>query len=164
MDEVALELARHFPDALVGVTPQGWMRGIQAEGFVERRDWAPPSHLASCVEAAVFGEEDVESDASAIAELVSLFHITVVTKGAGGARLYIDGENVENLSAPVKEEVDPTGAGDIFAAAFFIGLASGQSPLSSARAATTLAAESVTGPGLAGVPTPEEARYLLLPR
>jgi sugar/nucleoside kinase (ribokinase family) len=52
--------------------------------------------------------------------------------------------------------VDATGAGDIFAAAFFIRLHTTRDPWEAARFATQLAAYSVTRPGLEGVPTQEE--------
>jgi sugar/nucleoside kinase (ribokinase family) len=53
-------------------------------------------------------------------------------------------------------EVDPTGAGDIFAAAFFARLYTTRDPWEAGRFATHLAAFSVTRHGLEGVPTREE--------
>ena len=51
---------------------------------------------------------------------------------------------------------DTTGAGDIFAAAFFFRLYTTRDPWESARFATQLAAASVTRIGLDGIPTQEE--------
>jgi len=51
---------------------------------------------------------------------------------------------------------DPTGAGDIFAAAFFTAHAESGDPLQAARLATAVAARSVTRRGLASVPTRQE--------
>jgi sugar/nucleoside kinase (ribokinase family) len=53
-------------------------------------------------------------------------------------------------------EVDATGAGDIFAAAFFTRLYLTRDPWEAARFATQLAAYSVMRVGLEGIPTPEE--------
>jgi sugar/nucleoside kinase (ribokinase family) len=53
-------------------------------------------------------------------------------------------------------QVDPTGAGDIFATAFFIAMASGAQPLAATRFAACLAARSVTRVGLASAPRLDE--------
>jgi sugar/nucleoside kinase (ribokinase family) len=60
------------------------------------------------------------------------------------------------------DEVDPTGAGDVFAAAFFSRLFTTRDPWESARFATLLSAHSVTRPGLDGIPTPEEINACLV--
>jgi len=52
--------------------------------------------------------------------------------------------------------VDTTGAGDIFATAFFFRLYATRDPWEAARFATQLAANSVTREGLNGIPTQEE--------
>jgi sugar/nucleoside kinase (ribokinase family) len=69
--------------------------------------------------------------------------------------LYWNGD-VRRFPAQEVTEVDPTGAGDIFAAAFFYRLYTTRDPWEAARFATQLATISVTRPGLRGVPTPEE--------
>jgi sugar/nucleoside kinase (ribokinase family) len=58
------------------------------------------------------------------------------------------------------EEVDPTGAGDIFAAAFFIRLQATRDPWEAARFATNLASYSVMRPGWKAFPTEEEVQSL----
>jgi sugar/nucleoside kinase (ribokinase family) len=60
------------------------------------------------------------------------------------------------------EEVDPTGAGDIFAAAFFFRLHATRDPWEAARFATNLAALSVARVGLEGIPTAEEVQSCLI--
>jgi sugar/nucleoside kinase (ribokinase family) len=75
--------------------------------------------------------------------------------------LYWNGD-LRRFSAPPEMEIDPVGAGDIFATAFFFRLYSTHDPWESARFATQLAANSVTRRGLAGVPTPEEVQYHLM--
>jgi sugar/nucleoside kinase (ribokinase family) len=62
----------------------------------------------------------------------------VVTLGSRGS-LVLSGGRLERVTArPVKGRVDPTGAGDAFAAAYVAGRAGGQSPVASARRATAL--------------------------
>ena len=60
------------------------------------------------------------------------------------------------------KEIDPTGAGDIFATSFFIRLRQTQDPWESARFATIIASRSVTRPTLDGVPTMEEVQQNLI--
>jgi sugar/nucleoside kinase (ribokinase family) len=62
----------------------------------------------------------------------------------------------------MEEEFDPTGAGDIFAAAFFVRLYLTRDPWESARFANQIAATSVTRGGLDGVPTQEEVQENLI--
>ena len=81
--------------------------------------------------------------------------ILVITEGASGSRVFWNGD-IRRFQPPLVSEIDPTGAGDIFAAAFFIRLNYTHNPWEAARFATHLAATSVTRPGLNGVPTPQE--------
>ncbi|HET6789000.1 MAG TPA: carbohydrate kinase family protein, partial [Aquabacterium sp.] len=57
---------------------------------------------------------------------------------------------------PKVKEVDATGAGDIYAAAFFVRLYTTRDPWEAARFATQFAAYSVSRPGLEGIPTEQE--------
>ena len=50
-------------------------------------------------------------------------------------------------------EVDPTGAGDVFAAAFLIRLQETQDPIAAARFANATASFCVQAPGVTGIPT-----------
>ena len=56
-------------------------------------------------------------------------------------------------AVPSRRVVDPTGAGDVFAAVWFARLAAGESALAAARYAVAAAACTVERVGLAGVPT-----------
>ncbi len=105
--------------------------------------------------AAVFSIEDVECDESRIEEFAASCPVLAVTEAAQGVRLYWHGD-VRRFRPPVVTEVDATGAGDIFAAAFFARLYTTRDPWEAARFANQIAAISVTRPGLQGVPTPEE--------
>lgn len=65
----------------------------------------------------------------------------VVTLGSRGS-LVLAGGRLEQVAArPATDRVDPTGAGDAFAAVYLAGRAGGQSPLASARRATALVGE-----------------------
>jgi sugar/nucleoside kinase (ribokinase family) len=107
------------------------------------------------VGAAVLSVEDLEKDERRIDEMAALCHVLAVTEGNQGARLYWNGD-VRRFRPPRVEVVDETGAGDIFAACFFARLSTTRDPWEAARFATQLSAISVSRPGLAGIPTPEE--------
>ena len=54
---------------------------------------------------------------------------------------------------PLERVVDPTGAGDVFAAAYLVGYRETGEPLEAARFASCAASICVEAGGLAGVPT-----------
>jgi len=153
--EVEPGLVRSFPSGLIGVTPQGWLRGWTKDGRVFKSEWPEASFVLPRVGAAVLSVEDLEKDERRIDEMAALCHVLAVTEGNQGARLYWNGD-VRRFRPPRVEVVDETGAGDIFAACFFARLSTTRDPWEAARFATQLSAISVSRPGLAGIPTPEE--------
>ncbi len=153
--EVDAALVTAFPGALVGVTPQGWLRTWDGDGRVYPCAWPDQDWVLPRLDALVFSLEDVGGDELLVAGWAAHTPVLVVTRGAQGATLYVRGKPV-HVPAPRVGEVDPTGAGDIFAAAFFIGLRQTGNPYEAAQVATCLAAASVTRRGLEGIPTPAE--------
>jgi sugar/nucleoside kinase (ribokinase family) len=87
--------------------------------------------------------------------------VMVVTEGAAGARVYWNGD-VRSIRPPQVEELESTGAGDIFAAAFFIRHHHTRDPWEAARFATQVAAQSVTRRGLESAPTQDEMMEALI--
>jgi sugar/nucleoside kinase (ribokinase family) len=148
-------LAEAFPGALVGVTPQGWMRAWDQAGRVRATDWPGAEALLPHVDAAVMSIHDVEKDEALIARFAALAPIMVVTTGATGCRVYTGGE-MRRVPVRPRPEVDPTGAGDIFAAAFFVELRQTGDPWAAAHFANQVAALSVVRRGWAGTPTRDE--------
>ena len=159
--EVEPGLVRHFPNSLVGVTPQGWLRYWDAEGHVHASEWPEAAFTLQQSGAAVLSIEDVLNDEGRIEEMASAARILVVTEGAAGARVYWNGD-VRRFRPPVEVEIDATGAGDVFAAAFFTRLYLTRDPWESARFANLIAANSVTRRGLEGIPTSEEVQEFLI--
>ena len=159
--EVEPGLIRHFPTSLVGITPQGWLREWDESGNVHFSEWPEASFTLQQAGAAVLGIEDVLKDENRIEEMASASRILVVTEGAAGARVYWNGD-VRRFQAPQVEEIDSTGAGDIFAAAFFVRLYLTRDPWESARFANQIAAASTTRQGFDGIPTPEEIQEYMV--
>jgi sugar/nucleoside kinase (ribokinase family) len=153
--EVSPRIFKYVQDSFLGVTPQGWLREWDADGLVRVSHWEEGAMVLNRADAAVLSREDVLNDPAQIERLASACPLLVVTAGEDGATLYKQGEE-HQLSAPPAQLVDPTGAGDVFAATFFIQLYQNGDPLAAARYASQLAARSVERPGLAGVPTRAE--------
>jgi sugar/nucleoside kinase (ribokinase family) len=137
------------------------MRGWDESGHVFRTEWPESSFILQQASAAIIGIEDVLNDEIQIEEMASASRILVVTEGAAGARVYWNGD-VRRFRSPKVAEVDPTGAGDIFAAAFFVRLYLTRDPWESARFANQIAANSVTKHGLDGIPTAEEIQEYMI--
>ncbi len=149
----ALAAAGH----LVGLTPQGWLRQWDTQGQVTYTPWPEARRILPLASAVVLSIEDVQGDWAEVAAWAAAARVLVVTEGARGCTVFVAGQAPQPVPAPAAAEVDPTGAGDIFAAAFFIRLHETRSPYLAAQFANTLAARSVSRPGVAGVPTAAEA-------
>ena len=154
--EVDMNLISMFPGSFIGVTPQGWLRQWDSDGRVYPRPWAEAHAVLPRVDAVVMSEEDVGNDWELLRDWANRAPVFVVTQGARGATMFIGGEP-HHVPTIEQREVDPTGAGDIFAAVFFARLQQTGDPHKAAHLATCLAARSVTRRGLDSVPTPDEA-------
>ncbi len=159
-DEVAPSLAWSFPGALIGVTPQGWMRQWDSAGRVSYCRWPDATSVLRHASATVLSIEDVQGDETLVQEYARQAAILVVTRGAQGCTLFVRGQ-MYHLPAPQVNEVDPTGAGDIFAAAFFAHLRATSDPVAAARFATLLASDSVTRSGQDSIPSAPTAAAIL---
>ena len=159
--EVDALLPAAFRPALTGITPQGWLRAWGANGLVHPCAWSQSEAALSSATVTVLGLEDIGGDEVLIEQMAQTAPLLVVTEGVAGSRVFWRGDS-RRFRPPQVTEVDATGAGDIYATAFFIRLSQTRDPWEAARFATRMAAISVTRPGLQGVPTPDEARDCLI--
>ena len=144
-----------FADSLLGVSPQGWMRHWDGEGRVSRRPWT--------------GEGVIDkADLVALSEADCISGrlpdgwagdgtIAVLTRGDAGAEMTFRGDSFRVPPYPARE-VDPTGAGDVFVAAYLVSYYRTRDPFTSALFGSCAASLSVEAPGLGGVPTMEQVR------
>lgn len=153
--EIEPTIVRHLSNSLVGTTPQGWLRTWDSDGVVVPTEWPEASFVLSNVGAAVISAEDLGFDESRIEEMATACRVLAVTESAEGVRLFWNGD-VRRFRAPEVDVIDTTGAGDIFASAFFFRLYTTRDPWEAARFATQLASISVTRSGLDGIPSTEE--------
>jgi len=159
--EVDLSTVSYFSNALLGVTPQGWFRRWDEDGNVSNGSWQDILPLLENTGAVVISMEDVAGDELAIEEMAAICRVLAVTEGGKGVRLYWNGD-VRRFRPPPVKVVDTTGAGDIFAAAFFVRLYSTRDPWEAARFATQISAASVTRIGLESIPTKKEIEENLI--
>jgi hypothetical protein len=156
-NETDPKLVTGFPNSLIGLTPQGWFRSWDQNGKVFFTEWKDATFALENASAAVLSIEDVKGNEHLIESMVAHSRVLVVTEGAAGERVYWNGD-VRRICPPLEQEIDPTGAGDIFATSFFYRLSKTRDPWEAARFATNFAAQSVTRIGLNGVPTPSEVQ------
>jgi bifunctional ADP-heptose synthase (sugar kinase/adenylyltransferase) len=113
-------------------------------------EWLNSESALTKADAVVVSREDLNGDEEQIEHIAHHTKLLAVTEGAAGCVLYWHGDR-RRFRALEVQEVDPTGAGDIFAAAFFFRLLKTRDPWEAARFATILASYSVTRDGLDGI-------------
>lgn len=150
--EVDARFAKMFPHALVGVTPQGWMREWDATHRVRSRCWEEAPDILPYVDVLVLSEEDLNGKCDKMVEYARLARIAVMTQGAKGCVVFADGIEKHVPGFPARE-IDPTGAGDVFAGAFLVRLSEISDPFEAARFANATASFCVEGPGVTTIPT-----------
>lgn len=158
--EIEPALVQAFPGALLGMTPQGWMRRWDGAGRVHLTSWEATRELLPAAGAVVLSIEDLQGELHAAQAMSELCRVLAVTEGPRGARVRAHG-GWRSVPAPEAQELDPTGAGDVFAAVFFSELFRGSDPWQAADYANRVAAGSVTRRGLASAPSPAEAAAAL---
>ena len=158
--EIAPAWIESLPSAVVGACLQGWLRGWDDSGRVSFRPWAEASRWLPHLAAAFLSEEDVQGRQGLVEGYAAHCPLLVQTAGERGATLYEGGQ--PRAVAPFSvRELDPTGAGDVFAAAFLVRRAEGAAPAEAARFAAAAAALSVRAAGAGAIPWRDEVEALL---
>ena len=159
--ELDPSLAEQLSGKFLGITPQGWMRTWDENGQVAACVWENSEQALGQAGAVVMSVEDVNRDLEQVEAMAHQTRILCLTEGEAGAVLYWNGDRRRFRPIQVRE-VDATGAGDIFAAAFFMRYYNTRDPWEATRFATNLAARSVTRVGLNGIPTAQEIEECLM--
>ena len=159
--ELDPSLAEQLSGKFFGITPQGWMRTWDENGQVAACVWENSEQALGQAGAVVMSIEDVNRDLEQVEAMAHQTRILCLTEGEAGAVLYWNGDRRRFRPTKV-QEVDATGAGDIFAAAFFMRYYNTRDPWEATRFATNLAARSVTRVGLNGIPTAQEIEECLM--
>ena len=137
-------IATLFTDGAVAAAAQGWLRQVKPDGLVVPRPWRSPERLLQSVQALLLSREDIRGQETEVVAWFQRVPIGVLTADRDGALLFVNGERYEVHPRPARE-VDPTGAGDVFAATFLIQYQREGDPWQAAAAAACAGALAVEG-------------------
>jgi sugar/nucleoside kinase (ribokinase family) len=153
--EIAPELMDAVRAGFAGLGPQGWLRQLGRGEEVRHGPWQGADGLLARADAVILSEEDLAGEPRGEAWFAERSELLVVTAGSAGARAWRRGQRFDQPALPART-LDPTGAGDSFAAAFFIHMAHSGDLAASLRFAAAAAAFSVEHLGPGGIPGWEE--------
>ncbi len=142
-----------FPNAIIGVTPQGWMRGWRSDGTVYPVPWLEAAALLPSCQVLVLSKDDAAGNKVLLDSYLRLINLAIVTAGSDLAEIYERGRLIAQVPALTAQPVDFTGAGDVFAAAFLVGYHETGDPIRAARFAHAAAAFAIEEEGTSGIPT-----------
>lgn len=149
--ELEPDIASAFGNTRLVATPQGWLRQWDDLGRVSLGRWNGVDQLLPKLHTTVISIEDIEHDWSIAREWARQTNILVVTQGKDGCTVFANGETITVPPRPANP-VDPTGAGDVFAAAFNIRYFETNKLWPSARFANVVASMAIEQKGPDGVP------------
>ena len=163
--ELSPSLVRIFPrhpGAIIAATPQGWLRRWDDDGRVWPAPWTAAEAILPLLDVLILSHDDLlpfadgnRAGSDAILSSWSMkVPLLVATDGRHGATLFQRGVT-ERFPAYPANEVDPTGAGDVFAAAFLVHLYRHGDPREAVDFANCVASLSIEHEGTTGIPTIE---------
>jgi sugar/nucleoside kinase (ribokinase family) len=161
LDASFVTLFPRHPGRIIAATPQGWLRHWDNDGRVWPTPWQAAEQVLPLLDVLILSHDDLlpfandnRQDADAILTRWSMqVPLLVATDGRHGATLFRHGSTQRFPAYPINE-VDPTGAGDVFAAAFITHLHRHGNPEEAVNFANCVASFSVEKPGIEGIPTP----------
>lgn len=134
-------------DRPVAIAVQGWIKDRGPGETVVQTPWQVDGALLARVAFAACGEEDLVDQGDLLDRLCRHVPIVAFTHGKRGCDVIVRGRTTKVGIYPHAVEVDPTGAGDTFAAGFFLGLAEGRDPVAAAKLGAAAASVVVEGRG-----------------
>jgi len=135
-----------FEAGCVGAIAQGWLRDIAPDGRVSAREWPSPSRDLPGVHVLFLSEHDLAGGAARAPDFLAQVPMVALTRGWRGLVLHTR-SGAQDVPALPRPEVDPTGAGDVFAAAYLVAYHELADPLAAAAFAACAASCAVEGIG-----------------
>jgi pfkB family carbohydrate kinase len=160
--EIETHQIQGLTTSFLGATPQGWMRTWPKArgGRVRTTHLRLPPNLVSTIDGMVVSDEEI-SDCRDTIDAVGNRRLAAITMGDNGSRVIFGGQR-DVVPAYKVDAVDLTGAGDTYATAFFTKATDRKvSAVSAAQYASAVSALSLTGVGVAGIPTAAEVDQFL---
>jgi sugar/nucleoside kinase (ribokinase family) len=130
----------------VGAIAQGYVRAVDASGRVSAREWARPERDLLGVHVLFLSEHDLPDADAHAHQLLAHVPMIALTRGWRGLTL-VTRQGVHEVPSLPRPEVDPTGAGDVFAAAFLVRYHETGDPLEAAAFGACAASCAVEGVG-----------------
>lgn len=157
--EIDRSLLGGFGSAASVVTAQGYLREWTADGSIHPRRWDDVAEVTATASAIVLSEEDIGGDLAEPRRWASLraqgplpLHTPViVTFAERGSLVLVDGAATMVPAFHADRVVDPTGAGDAFAAGLAVALAEHRPLLEGVRFAHAVASFAVEAVGTEGL-------------
>ncbi len=138
-----------WPGTRVGLLAQGMQRRRLDDGAVRVVGAPSPALLTAAREGVTIflsREEIARWSPGAAARLASRAERLIITEGTNGARVINRDGTESHIAAVPAQPVDATGAGDVFAAAFILGLRAGLSVAGRLAAAAAACEVETLGP------------------
>jgi sugar/nucleoside kinase (ribokinase family) len=141
----------------VGITPQGLVRDWSGKDARVSLRKADARALPARCDAIVISEVERASCAELLAAAASGGAVIAITAGERPTTILTSDGATLHAPAPARAQPgEDLGAGDVFAAAFFISLQEGRGPQEAAAFAAAAAALRIAGPGTDGIAGREE--------
>lgn len=162
LTSTVIKLFPRRPGAIIAATPEGWLRRWDDNGHVWSAPWTEAEELLPLLDVLILSYDDLLpfangnlTDADTILTQWSFkIPLLIATNGRHGATLF-QHDMTEQFHSYPTIEVDPTGAGDVFAAAFLIDLYKNGDPRAAVKFANCMASLSIEHEGTMGIPTME---------
>lgn len=158
--ELTPEITSIFGQTRLVATPQGWMRDWDEHGRVSLGDWRGSAEVLPHLAVSVISIEDIEGQWAIAEKWAAQTNTLIVTEGEQGCTVFHQGNRTPVPPRPA-QPLDPTGAGDVFAAAFFIRYHETGDLWASARFANVAASMAIERPGPASAPVRAEIETYL---
>ncbi len=157
-DELDSTVVPLFADAFVAASIQGWLRQKDPEsGLITSKGL--DYQLLAGIDMVFLSLDDIDGDRSELDKLCKAVDTVIVTNGLNPVLIYRDKAVLEMPVFPVTE-LDPTGAGDVFAASFLVHYQRTQSLLLAGAYAHSAASYVVEHHGIYLPPVADiESRY-----
>jgi sugar/nucleoside kinase (ribokinase family) len=154
-NEVAPDIPDRFRSYMLGIGAQGWFRKWDSTGQVRRKKWTNAAEVTRHADAVIYSELDTDEPYALAEDIAGHTPIVVVTQASRGANLFLSSRRVHVPAFPI-EEIDPTGAGDAFAAAFLVRHQECGDPVEAAKFACCAASFVCEKEGTEGIPALEQ--------
>jgi len=147
---VARETPSHWGGRadFVGLSPQGLVREWSGRSGEISHATPDPDRIPESCDALVMSEHERASCTTLISKSTQQGAVVAVTAGASATTILLRGEQALTVEVPpVVNPIDDVGAGDVFAAAFYVSLVEGRAPADAAAFANAAAGVRIAGAG-----------------